>query len=365
MKSHSMTTGLTLALCAGGVASAATGASEISAADFGKSVFAGTMYVNAKTGESVVLHKDMFTGRTGPERWANNDSVNNGNFFLGIDSPTRSTTSSIPRFGAEVLDTGDIAGQPGVGALVDGFQISIASDIQGIGTDSRVPGLNAVIWFYDNDNSVTNNDTRATPNAGLRLTNLPGTSGTANTWLLTYDLSGGNEIQLGDQDLDGDGKLDFGWSIAFQQNQTARPKGTIGPTLALPGGYSYTNGTASTSTSSGVVNGWSIFAPLVFNSSGAALAGHQTQVGTANSAWSAGVAPGGAGFQPFVSTKIVLYGAETCNADFNGDGFIDFTDFDDFVFAFEGGDPSADFNQDGFLDFTDFDAFVTAFEAGC
>ena len=54
-----------------------------------------------------------------------------------------------------------------------------------------------------------------------------------------------------------------------------------------------------------------------------------------------------------------------CRADFNSDGFIDFTDFDSFVNAFEFGDPTADFNADGFLDFTDFDAFVSAFEAGC
>ena len=50
---------------------------------------------------------------------------------------------------------------------------------------------------------------------------------------------------------------------------------------------------------------------------------------------------------------------------FNGDGFLDFIDFDDFVFAFESGDPAGDFNGDGFLDFTDFDEFVAAFEAGC
>jgi len=54
-----------------------------------------------------------------------------------------------------------------------------------------------------------------------------------------------------------------------------------------------------------------------------------------------------------------------CAADFNGDGFLDFTDFDAFVAAFEAGDASADFNGDGFLDFTDFDAFVAAFEGGC
>jgi hypothetical protein len=53
------------------------------------------------------------------------------------------------------------------------------------------------------------------------------------------------------------------------------------------------------------------------------------------------------------------------SSDFNADGFLDFTDFDDFVGAFEAGNPAADFNADGFLDFTDFDMFVTTFEAGC
>ena len=59
------------------------------------------------------------------------------------------------------------------------------------------------------------------------------------------------------------------------------------------------------------------------------------------------------------------WGPVQCKVDFNGDGFLDFTDFDAFVAAFENGDASADFNADGFLDFTDFDAFVAAFEAGC
>jgi len=52
-------------------------------------------------------------------------------------------------------------------------------------------------------------------------------------------------------------------------------------------------------------------------------------------------------------------------ADFNGDGFVDFFDFDDFVTCFEGRacppGKSADFNGDGFVDFFDFDDFVTAF----
>jgi hypothetical protein len=55
------------------------------------------------------------------------------------------------------------------------------------------------------------------------------------------------------------------------------------------------------------------------------------------------------------------------SADFNGDGFTDFFDYDDFVACFEGeGAPgcNADFNGDAFIDFFDYDAYVFAFE-GC
>ncbi len=58
-----------------------------------------------------------------------------------------------------------------------------------------------------------------------------------------------------------------------------------------------------------------------------------------------------------------------CQADFNGDGFVDFFDFDAFVSCFEGGScppgKNADFNGDGFVDFFDYDDFIAAFEAGC
>lgn len=59
----------------------------------------------------------------------------------------------------------------------------------------------------------------------------------------------------------------------------------------------------------------------------------------------------------------------SCLADFNGDGFVDGFDYDDFVACFEG-DPcppgkSADFNGDGFADGFDYDDFVAAFELGC
>jgi hypothetical protein len=54
-----------------------------------------------------------------------------------------------------------------------------------------------------------------------------------------------------------------------------------------------------------------------------------------------------------------------CLADRNGDGFVDGSDYAEFVTAFESGEPTADANGDGFVDWFDYDAFVGAFEAGC
>ncbi len=58
-----------------------------------------------------------------------------------------------------------------------------------------------------------------------------------------------------------------------------------------------------------------------------------------------------------------------CVPDFDGDGFVDFFDFDLFVVCFEGGGcppgRTADIDGDGFVDFFDYDQYVIAFEAGC
>ncbi|MEK6703112.1 MAG: zinc-dependent metalloprotease family protein [Planctomycetota bacterium] len=56
-------------------------------------------------------------------------------------------------------------------------------------------------------------------------------------------------------------------------------------------------------------------------------------------------------------------------SDFDGDGTVDFFDYDTFVACFEGGacppGKTADFDGDGTVDFFDYDAFVIAFEIGC
>jgi hypothetical protein len=65
----------------------------------------------------------------------------------------------------------------------------------------------------------------------------------------------------------------------------------------------------------------------------------------------------------------VTFTPGVCEADFNGDGSVDFFDYDDFIACFEsiacppGAD--ADFNDDGSVDFFDYDDFVLSFEVGC
>ena len=62
----------------------------------------------------------------------------------------------------------------------------------------------------------------------------------------------------------------------------------------------------------------------------------------------------------------------SCPGDFNGDGFLDGFDYDDFVTCFEGTPPqdcppgrTGDFNGDGFVDGFDYDDYLTAFEGAC
>lgn len=91
--------------------------------------------------------------------------------------------------------------------------------------------------------------------------------------------------------------------------------------------------------------------------------------GAANrvASWASTNSPLGGGYT--ISLAGVCYPADVCLADFNGDGFPDAFDYDDFVLCFEGGacppGKTADFSGDGFVDAFDYDGYVEAFENGC
>ncbi|MDX2147391.1 MAG: hypothetical protein SFZ23_07695 [Planctomycetota bacterium] len=57
--------------------------------------------------------------------------------------------------------------------------------------------------------------------------------------------------------------------------------------------------------------------------------------------------------------------SDSCPADFNSDGQVDFFDYLDFAQAFGTDDASADFNANGQVDFFDYLDYVAAFDRGC
>lgn len=54
-----------------------------------------------------------------------------------------------------------------------------------------------------------------------------------------------------------------------------------------------------------------------------------------------------------------------CFADFDKNGYVNGTDYDDFADAFDVGSPSADINEDGAVNGDDFDFFAICFDEGC
>ncbi|MGQ0626925.1 MAG: EF-hand domain-containing protein [Phycisphaerales bacterium] len=58
-----------------------------------------------------------------------------------------------------------------------------------------------------------------------------------------------------------------------------------------------------------------------------------------------------------------------CPTDFNGDGFVEPGDLDEFITSYFSTDPAevarCDFNADGFVEPGDLDEFITAFFEGC
>jgi len=95
----------------------------------------------------------------------------------------------------------------------------------------------------------------------------------------------------------------------------------------------------------------------------ARLAMTQSHCGDVLLAWTNGAS--GSGDVQAQNIRVGGMLGRTCEADFDGDGFITGQDFDAFVGMFEAGDLCADFDNDGFLTGIDYDAYVQAFEAGC
>jgi hypothetical protein len=66
------------------------------------------------------------------------------------------------------------------------------------------------------------------------------------------------------------------------------------------------------------------------------------------------------------SGSAYIFTIETCTADSNGDGVLNFFDLADFIALFNAGDPAADLAAPfGILNFFDLTAYTVLYNAGC
>lgn len=66
-----------------------------------------------------------------------------------------------------------------------------------------------------------------------------------------------------------------------------------------------------------------------------------------------------------ISLRPGLYFSTACQADFSGDGSLNFFDVSAFISLFNSGNLAADLTQDGVFNFFDISAFLNLFNAGC
>lgn len=351
---------------------------------------AGHVYINMRTGERVFTPAGQSggTSRAGGGIFVNEDSAANGNYFFGLDNPTR-VNASIPALGTEGETGGDIPFNSQIDGLVMGYATNAGLEIAPV---SSLPGFTAIMWFYDNSNG--NNSVGAVPAAGVALSSAPGAyfSSGFTGWTFTFDFgTGAYQWEMGDNDssaaawpfqingsnngadfddTDGSPKADFSWGYTFIQGQ-AESKGTTGPYLVLPYSADILEDDEFLTGAGGNADGandrfdwWRI--PTDPNT--AAL--HSSRIG--------GFWFGGWPASPYAQFMIGLYGevaggGPDCGpADYNGDTIVDIQDFLDFFGDYGPCEfqpmPCADavfdpdmYADDDFIDIQDFLGFFDIF----
>lgn len=335
---------------------------------------AGVVYVNLATGERTV---SPFGQRVGGALWSNSDIGDNGYQYHAIDG--RSQTGGRATYNGLSVDWGDID----AGAHIDGVTIgySVPNTVASRFTDpnssnyAMVPGFNLIYAIWNNENGqhdgTVNEDDLALV---LPFPDANGWVDEGGAWIIVFDLEGSSQdFDMLAQDVDGDGKVDFGFGYTFRQRQhvdvrNSPPisRGVVGPILVVPGNA----GGTGTPLSYGVEDAldWYNTFDVGFTFNEAT----QTYDLTPNTTRERSNFVGTYFFDgdPYASYYTQLFGSfRGCQADFNGDGFVDFFDYSDFVECFEtsvcppGRD--ADVNGDAFVDFFDYNDFVSFFEVGC
>ncbi len=315
----------------------------------------GYIYYKPATGEMVRTDRGAaHTRGTSDPFWVNEttDQCDLGETYY---SPIRDSATNEDTWW---MDLGDISSN----ACIDTITIFYATDLPDPGEDGE-DGFEMDLTFFDGlDIGQINCNT--VPYLTFVLAGIPGSAAGVAGWMITIDLTGFGDIEIGDtdgvdtcgsgnnsggqgSDVDGDGYADFGYGINFRHPPSATT-GATGCMLVVPPGGSFPNSLGD--------DDWM------------ALFFTQDWSNPDGLYWFGGYdCSGGPGnWTPWASYYLGLYGnGGICPPDRNGDGVLDFFDIQDFLIDFAAGDPSADFNDDGLFDFFDVQVYLGAFAAGC
>lgn len=262
------------------------------------------------------------------------------------------------------VDWGDIAEN----SVIDTMTFLLATSVADPEEDGE-DGYEMDVSFFDAFD-IGQVNSGAAPYLVYTITGIPGSASGLAAWLITIDVSGGGEFEIGDTDgiddsgngfnsgagadIDAVAGADFGYGFAFR-HPGEDLAGVTGSGLVSP-----PEGVAPNALGTDDVMG------LYFGDWGS-LDGLY---------WFGGFdCSGGAGFNwgPWADYYLGLYGpgegGPDCPPDINndgaGDGVLDFFDVLQFLAWFSAGDMRADFATDGTLDFFDVLEFLGQFSAGC
>lgn len=314
----------------------------------------GHLYYNISTGELI---------RSGPGTLRNNSNpvwLNEGNdqcnFAEWYSIQSRNTSTGLNDWW---LDWGDVQSN----SVVDCMTFLYTTTVHDA-AENGVPEYRLNVSFFD---GVDRDEVEAglDPFVSYAIEGIPGSESGLSAWLITVDLSGGNEFEIGDADgiddsgignfsdglgvdLDGDGLSDFAYGLSFTH-----------PAELLTGASGFGLGGPS-STSPGEVDAIALFQHHNWTDFDGFVdfGGYDCS--------------GGSGYQwtPWASTYLGLYGPTAlscayCDADLNHDCDLDFFDIQKYLNWFASGDPRAHMNNDGVLDFFDVQEYLGLFSNGC
>jgi hypothetical protein len=317
----------------------------------------GYIYYKPATGEMVRIDPGEVGGRhtrgTSDPVWVNDrfDQCDNGEMAY---HPIRDSATGEETYW---MDWGGI----GIDTCVDTITVLYTTDLPDPEEDGE-EGFTLELVFLDGFDIGTI-ASGAFVFVTYMIANLPGSAAGPKTWMLTLDLSGGQEMELGNADgqsscgtdnfnkwstdYDGDGLYDFGFGFHFTHPPSATT-GSTGPVLVAPPSGVDPNPIGTHDVIAQFFGGdWCDSSGLYW------FGGYDCTPGPGN--WT-----------PWAGYFLGLYGSGgACPPDRNNDGVLDFFDIQDFLIDFAAEDPSADFNNDGLFDFFDVQVYLGAFVAGC